>query len=163
MGGRADTRMRRMGPRARDRRRGQKTERRSGLTRATCVVHHVHGHSESASFACPIDQKMRMGDMQKAASANTFCKRNALKNAYGLVESGEVDDDGVAADAKAITDEMAKQLEQMIRDSGIDRANLLTYLRAGSVEEIPLTSWGLAKNAIAVFERKKRGAGDATS
>lgn len=66
---------------------------------AVCTVHHVGGHSQTSTFRAPIDRDASMNDMQKNASAQTYAKRYALVNAYGIV-TGEEDDDGHGAGAR---------------------------------------------------------------
>jgi hypothetical protein len=61
---------------------------------ATCTISHVQGHSQTSTFRAPIDQGASMNDMQKAASAQTYAKRYALVNAYGIVTGDEDDDAG---------------------------------------------------------------------
>jgi hypothetical protein len=63
---------------------------------ATCVATHKFGHSESSSFAVPIDKDAFMNEPQKFASALTFSKRYAFKNAFGI-QTGDADDDARAA------------------------------------------------------------------
>jgi len=63
-----------------------------GGVRAICEVHHIDGHSESSDFVVPVDPDAYMNNQQKAASANTFAKRYAFLNAFGLL-TGDDDDD----------------------------------------------------------------------
>lgn len=67
---------------------------------AVCTVHHVRGHSEASDFTAPIDKTARMNDMQKFASAQSFAKRYAFQNAFGIL-TGDGDDDGNAGGAKS--------------------------------------------------------------
>ena len=62
----------------------------------TCVVHHVGGHSERASFPVPIDRSARMSAIQQIGSALTYGRRYALCAALGIV-TAEEDDDGATA------------------------------------------------------------------
>lgn len=69
-----------------------KTEHKDGAVIAYCVAHHLNGHSDSASFFSPIDKEAFMNDAQKAASAQTYAKRYAFCNVFGIM-TGDVDDD----------------------------------------------------------------------
>lgn len=62
---------------------------------ATCVVSHVLGHSEESEFRAPIDVNAAVSDMQKAAAAQTFAKRIAFSNAFGILTTDD-DDDGTS-------------------------------------------------------------------
>lgn len=66
---------------------------------ATVYVRHVLGHSEESSFQASIDLNAVVNDMQKAASAATFAKRQAFSNAFGILTIDE-DDDGRAGGAR---------------------------------------------------------------
>jgi len=69
------------------------TEGQRTMLVAICTVHHVMGHSESSDFRAPIDSAAKMNEMQKAASAQTYCKRYAFCNSLGIL-TGDGDDDG---------------------------------------------------------------------
>jgi hypothetical protein len=69
-------------------------------------IFHVMGHSKETSFFTPIDPEAYMNEPQKWASAQTFAKRYAFCNGFGIL-TGDADDDGnVIGDPKA-----EKQLE----------------------------------------------------
>lgn len=57
-----------------------------------CKVTHKDGHSETGKFEVPIDQGAFMNEQQKFGSANTFGKRYAFLNAFGIL-TGDEDDD----------------------------------------------------------------------
>lgn len=68
-----------------------------GSVTAFCEVRHDGGHSETAEVTYRIGTKTRlMSDTQVDASTETFAKRRALVNAYGLVLAGEDKDGGGA-------------------------------------------------------------------
>src|SRR5262245_7775596 len=64
----------------------------AGQLCATCVVHHVGGHSEASTFRVPIATGDRMNPAQQVASASTYAKRYAYCNALGIL-TGDEDDD----------------------------------------------------------------------
>jgi len=70
-----------------------KTEQTDLAFKAICEVHHVSGHSESTDFMVPIDPKAYMNAAQKVATAQTYSKRYAFCNAFGIM-TGEEDIDG---------------------------------------------------------------------
>lgn len=59
---------------------------------AICETHHIQGHTASSEFSVPIDKDAFMNDAQKAASADTFAKRYAFCNGFGIL-TGDNDDD----------------------------------------------------------------------
>lgn len=82
-----------------------RSELKDGFIVATCETHHVGGHAGESSFPVPIEKDAFMNDAQKAGSANTYAKRIAFCNAFGIV-TGDYDDDaqslGVAVSAQDI-------------------------------------------------------------
>lgn len=69
-----------------------KTEYKEGYIIAFCETHHIAGHSEISSFPVPIEKEAYMNEAQKTASAQTYAKRYAFCNAFGIL-TGDVDDD----------------------------------------------------------------------
>jgi hypothetical protein len=70
------------------------------VVKATCVVTHNAGHSESSSFAVPIDPDAYMNEAQKYAAALTFAKRYAFCDSLGVL-TGDQDDDAVSISTSA--------------------------------------------------------------
>jgi hypothetical protein len=64
----------------------------AGQLCATCVVHHIGGHSEVSTFRVPIATGDRMNPAQQVASASTYARRYAYCNALGIL-TGDEDDD----------------------------------------------------------------------
>jgi hypothetical protein len=61
----------------------------------TCVSSHVAGHSERTSVRSPIPTDARINVTQQSGVAETYGKRRALCNAFGIV-TGDEDTDGGA-------------------------------------------------------------------
>lgn len=55
----------------------------------TCKVTHIDGHTEENSFAVPIGSESYMSEVQKYGARDTFAKRYAFQNAFGIVVEGE--------------------------------------------------------------------------
>lgn len=72
------------------------SECRESVIAAICKVHHINGHSEESFFSVPVEETRFMNDAQKAGSAQTYAKRYAFCNAFGIVTS-DLDDDGRSA------------------------------------------------------------------
>lgn len=69
-----------------------KAEYKEGFIVAYCEVHHNAGHSSVSSFMVPIEKEAYMNEAQKTASAQTYAKRYAFCNAFGILTS-DFDDD----------------------------------------------------------------------
>lgn len=70
------------------------------VVKATCIVTHKAGHSESSDFAVPIDPDAYMNEAQKYAAALTFAKRYAFCDSLGVL-TGDADDDAVSISTTA--------------------------------------------------------------
>jgi hypothetical protein len=60
--------------------------------KVTVSVFHVMGHSKQTSFSVPVDTNAFMSAPQRWASAQTFAKRYAFCNAFGIL-TGDEDND----------------------------------------------------------------------
>jgi len=65
-----------------------------------CIAKHQMGHSEETSFTVPIGTEEYMTNVQKFGARNTFCKRYAFCNAFGI-STGDEDTDADVDDKKA--------------------------------------------------------------
>jgi hypothetical protein len=71
---------------------------KAGWVRCVCIVKHSAGHAEESEFKIPVLLSEYMSPQQSFASANTYAKRYAFLNAFGIM-TGDMDDDGQKADA----------------------------------------------------------------
>lgn len=70
------------------------SETRDGHVKATCVVHHTLGHTETSQFESPFATKTGvMSNPQVTASTLTFAKRYAFCNAFGIITAEEDKED----------------------------------------------------------------------
>jgi hypothetical protein len=80
-------------------------ENKPDIIKATAIITHKLGHSESSSFEVPIDKDAYMTLPQTYASALTFAKRYTFCNALGI-STGDEDTDatdvGKESDAKSL-------------------------------------------------------------
>lgn len=70
------------------------TAQAEGKLTASCVSHHIAGHSETTSIEVPVGSDY-MTAQQEVGSARTFSMRYAFCNAFGIM-TGDEDDDGNA-------------------------------------------------------------------
>lgn len=85
-----------------------KTKQTETLFTAICESHHVSGHSESTNFTVPIDPKGYMNAAQKVATAQTYAKRYAFNNAFGIM-TGDEDTDGNGLEDSKVKAEATKK------------------------------------------------------
>jgi len=101
-----------------------------GITVSVTVVH-IGGHSKDTKFSVPVDKDAYMNEPQKWASAQTFAKRYAFCNAFGIL-TGDSDDDGQSSGEnevekkKKMTDEALSRISGL-SDSAKDGLRLLGY------------------------------------
>jgi hypothetical protein len=102
---------------------------------ATILDHPASGTSEE----CLIRLVVSKNDMQAMKSATTYAKRIGLESLTGIAPE---DDDGQAATVHTVSEMQAAAIEALITSTGADRAKLLAYAKAGSVEEIRAKDFG---------------------
>lgn len=118
-----------------------------------CIITHRGGHSEESKFPLKSAKAPAMNEVQGLASGQSYAKRYAFINGFGIVV-GDEDDDGRRAEAKPITDEQAIQIGEMIEAYGIDHDKFLAWVSksAGAevtnVDEIPATMLDKAMEAL---------------
>lgn len=78
---------------------------------ATCVAHHVGGHSEESVVKMPIDPEAFMNPQQQIGSAITYGKRYAFCNVFGIMTADQ-DDDGKGADPENAAGERKQERGQ---------------------------------------------------
>jgi hypothetical protein len=55
----------------------------------TCKITHKSGHTKLNSFSVPIGAEQYMTEVQKFGARDTFCKRYAFLNGFGIIVEGE--------------------------------------------------------------------------
>lgn len=124
-----------------------------GALIVTCVLRHVDGHEERASFPVPVDNKAAMSDAQKHGAALTYGRRQSLVAVLGLTTADDdVDGAGVGGAADTITAEQAADLEDLIEATGVDRAKLLRWAGVSSLADLPADRYA---QALKLLERKR--------
>lgn len=120
----------------------------------TCTIEHVLGHTRTVSQGGPPDAGGAKNAIQARVSTVTYLERHTLKAACGIAESGDDDDGRSAGAGGTITEDQAKQIEDLLTDVKGNRDVFLKYFKVGSVGAIPATDFD---RAVAALE-KKRGA-----
>jgi len=75
------------------------------------TVFHVLGHSKKSAFSVPVDLESYMTDQQKWASAQTFAKRYAFCNAFGILTADE-DNDGNSPEEEKLKQQAKKKADE---------------------------------------------------
>ncbi|MDE1971171.1 MAG: ERF family protein [Patescibacteria group bacterium] len=94
-------------------------ENKPGFIKATAIITHEMGHTESSSFEIPIDTEGFMTAPQKYASALTFAKRYSLCNALGI-STGDEDVDANDAVKDAEPTSLKARIVFLCRSLGIE-------------------------------------------
>lgn len=132
------------------------------LVKVTCTITHQMGHSESCTLQAAPDNTGNKNSIQQVGSSITYLERYTLLALTGLA-THDMDDDGIKGGIDFISEDQATELHALINDNKLnaDGAYLkkfLVYMKAGSLEEIPVKRFGTAKSAIntAIKAQKKR-------
>ena len=67
-----------------------------------CEAHHAAGHTEATELTVPIDLKSYMTDSQRVGASNSFAKRYAFCNAFGVLTC-DADTDAVGPETPPAT------------------------------------------------------------
>ena len=104
---------------------------------ADCVIHHKDGHSESSKFTVPVDPGTgAMSSIQRRGSSNTYAKKYAFCNGFGILTADE-DTDG--NDKGAATEKTELKEKPIIKGKPDDIAELMQSI------EVALSSNEFAK------------------
>lgn len=120
------------------------------LMTCVCTVRHVNGHSQTASFASPVDTEAKMSGPQRHAAALTYARRQSLVQALGLTTA---DPDTDAIPTETISEHQATNLESLLADSGANRQRFLDYLGVEEIADIRECDF---QAAVAALEAKRR-------
>lgn len=121
--------------------------------KVTCTVRHVSGHSQASSFQLPIENPNTpgMSPQQLVEAAESIGKRRVLASALGLTTTDEELPPGVD-DARVITEDQAIVIEDLLAETGVNKARFLKWLEADSVQQILSGDYERAKRTL---EEKK--------
>lgn len=124
-----------------------------GALIVACILRHVEGHEERASFPVPVDSKATMSDAQKNGAALTYGRRQSLVAVLGLTTADDdVDGSDVAGSADAITKDQAADLDALIEEVGADRQKFLRWAGVKNLSDLPASRYG---KAVQMLERKR--------
>jgi hypothetical protein len=116
-----------------------------GILNVVCVLRHVEGHEERATFPVPSETSAAMSAAQKNGAALTYGRRQSLVAVLGLVTSDDTDGQ---EPGEPITAEQVIELDGMIQKSGANRARFLKWLEVERLSDLPLAEYGKAVRAL---------------
>jgi hypothetical protein len=119
-----------------------------------CTLRHRNGHSEDATFSCPVDSTSRMNAHQQHAAALTYAKRQSLVQVLGLTMT-DPDPDAVQGGRGPIGPQQEALLEALIGEVGADKPRFLKFMGVAALAEIQAGDYPRALNAL---ESKRKGA-----
>lgn len=103
--------------------------------KATCHITHALGHTEATSMEVPLGTKTDvMSQSQVVAAAQTFAKRYAFLNAFGIMTADE-DTDGPDAETeekqnKRATAEQRELIDELASKAGVTKADITARCQA---------------------------------
>jgi hypothetical protein len=127
-------------------------KRGDGGLDVVCVLRHIDGHEERASFPVPVESDGRMSSAQANGAAMTYGKRQSLTAVLGLT-TADVDDDARRRESE-LSDRQAADLDALMDEVGVDRRKFLDWLGVASISEIRASDYPRAVKAL----ERKRGA-----
>ena len=125
---------------------------------ATCYLSHRDGHTESSTFAAPVDPNMRANDTQKMGSANSYAKRYCLNNILNLAGS-DFDDDGSGASEvePLLTEAQVVTLRDHTESLGGNEQKFAESLGADCLENVAASRWPQAMTTIERHQKARKG------
>ncbi len=131
----------------------------AGVMHVKCTVRHALGATVSASFAGPTASKSGTSELQKTGAAHSYCKRQALSSALGLVTTS-ADEDAMpdAADLEPVDQKLVAELRKLIDNTSSDIDKLLAYAGVDSLAKVNKVQYEMLKRQLeakaAAQERK---------
>ncbi len=121
----------------------------------TCILSHRAGHSEENTLSAGRDESGNKNSIHAVGSTITYLQRYSLKAALGLAASR--DDDGVSADVidPLVSEEQVTELQRLMMEADIPLAKFFRVLQIDKLEELPLSRYEEAKDAIAQVVARK--------
>jgi hypothetical protein len=112
-----------------------------------CTVMHAAGHSETSTFTLPTESASAMSAQQKVGAALTFAQRRSLCSALGLTTTDD-DPDTQREDPTPIDDDQVTMIDDLIAETGTDKARFLRYMNCETVGTIPAARYAEAMTAL---------------
>lgn len=136
------------------------SEQAPNAVKATCILRHVDGHSEQASFTASTAFKGDMNDAQRSAAALTYAKRQSLVQVLGITTAEDDVDGAQPADrgpAVTITDGQVARLRDLLETRGDpeQEGRILNLFGIDDLSELPAAKF---ESTVATLQRQIREA-----
>ncbi|TXH10073.1 MAG: ERF family protein [Spirochaetes bacterium] len=121
----------------------------------SATLSHRAGHSITGTILLDFDVSGAKNKVQSVGSTIAYGKRYLAGMLLNLVFEGE-DDDGKSAGVKAISDDQAEILKDLIRETGTDTVAFLSTMVSGarSVDDIAARDFERCRNALQAKKNK---------
>jgi hypothetical protein len=130
------------------------TEDVPGKVKVTCILKHIGGHKETASYTA-LDISGSMNASQKHTGAFTTGRRIALSAVLGVTDTEGEPSPAQDAGNRPITSHQAANLRGLLEETKTDVPKFLRIYAAKSVEELPAINYKAAMDMLAA---KQKGA-----
>lgn len=122
------------------------------LYEGTYLIHFVNIDDPADRVSVRIDAHAQDNGDKAPGKAVTYATKSALLKVL-MLETGENDESRVEH-LRTITEDQLSELAALIIDTGADEAKFLAYLKVGSLEELPASSFSVAKAALEAKRKK---------
>lgn len=122
----------------------------------SCILRHVEGHEERASFPVPVDSAAAMSDAQKNGAALTYGRRQSLIAVLGLTTADQdVDgqDGNGGGEVEKITAKQVADLSALMDEVKADKTKFLRFLKVAALADLPAKKY---QNAVRALEAKRQ-------
>jgi hypothetical protein len=124
------------------------------MLNVSCVLRHVDGHEDRATFPVPVETGGRMSDAQAMGGALTYGRRQSLIAVLGLTTADE-DTDAAQRQPQTvstITREQMADLEVLIAEVGADLPKFLEWAGVADLASLPASK---LPRAIQLLEKRR--------
>ncbi len=112
-----------------------------------CVLRHVDGHEERATFPVPTDTSAAMSAAQKSGAALTYGQRMSLVSVLGLTATDDIDGD--ESNQGYVSSGQVEELNELITASKADPDKFLSFMGAENMGDILQRDFPRAVSALA--------------
>lgn len=121
----------------------------ANVLQVVCVLRHVEGHEERATFPVPTDTAAAMSAAQKSGAALTYGQRMSLVSVLGITATDDVDGAESEGGHGTISDDQVEELNDLITASKADFEKFKAYMGVEYIDEIKQHDFPRAVSALA--------------
>lgn len=129
-----------------------------GVLRVVCILRHIAGHEERATFPVPTETKAAMSGAQKLGSALTYGRRQSFISVLGLVTVDEDTDARLGVDRESkISEEQLADLSALIEEVGANAERFKAYLGVKDLADLPVADLPGAISSLEMKREQQKG------